>query len=138
MKVYLNGKKEKEEKKHLQLKRRERKTKNIWVCIVIRISFLFFFNLKINQEVINMSMEAQFYEARRRQSNIERRSSLRTEQEINKQLSNQQNKYQYLSIPVRVIRQDEKKDPCTCNLIRRMSLIRTDQPLFQRDRDIYP
>lgn len=83
-----------------------------------------------------MSTEAQFYEARRRQTAIDRRHSLRTQQDIDKQ--NQKPKYQYLYIPVRFVDENEQKRRCTCISMPRMQVLRTAQSLFQRDRDIYP
>jgi hypothetical protein len=80
-----------------------------------------------------MSTEAQFYEARRRQSAIERRLSLRSQQEIHTQAEPQ-----YLCIPIRIVRQEDKNGRCTCMPMRRMSLGKLDSSLFQRDRDIYP
>jgi hypothetical protein len=84
-----------------------------------------------------MSMEAQFYEALRRQHVIDRRQSLRTQKEMSKQ--SQQPVYQSLYIPVRIVRQDHYQQmPCTCIPMRRSILTKSDQSLFQRDRDIYP
>lgn len=84
-----------------------------------------------------MSTEAQFYEARRRQSAIERRLSLRSQQEIHSQ-AYRQVQPQYLCIPIHIVRQDDKNGRCTCVPMRRMSLGKPDPSLFQRDRDIYP
>ncbi len=84
-----------------------------------------------------MSMEAQFYEARRRQSAIERRQSLRSEKEIEKQ-SRSWDGYHALYIPVRLLVQMDKRDRCTCTALPRLQLVHINQSLYQRDRDIYP
>jgi hypothetical protein len=78
-------------------------------------------------------MEAQFYEAQRRQNSIKRRQSLQAQKEFD-----QQSEYQYLCIPLRIIRQGDKNGRCTCIPTRRINLITYDKSLFQRDRDIYP
>ncbi len=83
-----------------------------------------------------MSLEAQFYEARRRQHVVDRRQLLRPQTEIDKRT--RQPEYQILCIPVRVVRQADKRGPCTCILMRRIKLAHIDQSLYQRDRDIYP
>jgi len=86
-----------------------------------------------------MSTEAQFYEARRLQSAIDRRQSLQIQNEIDKQF--QQSSHipdrikpiqQFSYIPDRIFRQENKNTRCTCIPMRR------SQSLFQRDRDIYP
>jgi len=78
-------------------------------------------------------MEAQFYEAQRRQNSIQRRLSLQTQKELD-----QRSEYQYLSIPLGIIRQEDRSGRCTCIPTRRFTLITDGLPLFQRDRDIYP
>merc|ERR1712110_1027330 len=91
---------------------------------------------------VRMSMEAQFYEARRRQNWIERRRSLRADNELH-QVRNLVQPFAHrsfkLNIPVRIIQQDSKpRERCTCMPMQRTILTRSDQSLFQRDRDIYP
>jgi hypothetical protein len=83
-----------------------------------------------------MSLEAQFYEARRRQSVMERRQSLRTHHEIDKQF--RQPQYHSLHIPVRFFRSDDNHGRCTCIPMHRTKISASDQSLYQRDRDIYP
>ncbi|CAF0988429.1 unnamed protein product [Rotaria sp. Silwood1] len=83
-----------------------------------------------------MSMEAQFYEARRRQSFIERRQSFQNLNEITK--PSQQPEYATLHIPVRLSHHDNKHGRCTCIPMRRTKLVTSDQSLYKRDRDIYP
>ena len=83
-----------------------------------------------------MSIESQFYEARRRQSFIDRRQSLQIESEIGKR--NRQTEHQSLHIPVRLIHQDNKQEQCTKVPKRRNKLYNSDLSLFQRSRDIYP
>jgi len=82
-----------------------------------------------------MSLEAQFYEARRRQSAIQRRLSLRTEKEVEKQTQ-----YRTLYIPVRLLAQTDKHDRCAYTALPRprFQLVYINQSLYQRDRDIYP
>ena len=84
-----------------------------------------------------MSLEAQFYEARRRQSAIDRRQSLRSEKEMEKQIR-QCEGYHTLYIPVRLLIQSEKHPRCTCTALPRLQFVHTNQPLYQRNRDIYP
>lgn len=83
-----------------------------------------------------MSLEAQFYEARRRQSFIERRQSLQIQSDVDKypQLSERRT----LHIPVRIFREEPKREVCTCVPMRRNKLTTSDQSIFQRHRDIYP
>jgi hypothetical protein len=79
-------------------------------------------------------MEAQFYEARRRQHFLERRLSLRTAPaKIDKQA--RKSEYQILSIPVRVFHQDDRS---TCPPKHRIILAYSDHSIYQRNRDIYP
>ena len=90
-----------------------------------------------------MSMEAQFYEARRRQNWIERRRSLRTDSELRLafQPSTTAAAHSFrINIPVRIVQQQQPKsfERCTCMPMQRTKLTRSDQSLFQRDRDIYP
>ncbi len=83
-----------------------------------------------------MSMEAPFYEARRREHNIQRRQSLRTPKEIDKQT--RQVEYQTLFIPVRVFHQDDQQGRRTAIPMHHIRFINNGQSLYQRDRDIYP
>ncbi|CAF4006297.1 unnamed protein product [Rotaria sp. Silwood2] len=83
-----------------------------------------------------MSMEAQFYEARRRQNYIERRQSLQNLNEITK--PSQQHEYATLHIPVRLSHQYDKHERCTCIPMRRNKFSDSDQSLYKRNRDIYP
>lgn len=78
-----------------------------------------------------MSMEAQFYEARRRQSAIDRRQSFQSER------VHPRSDYDTVYIPVRVLRSVEKLPRCTCTAtIQHRPQI--DPSLYRRDRDIYP
>ncbi|CAF1044976.1 unnamed protein product [Rotaria sordida] len=81
-------------------------------------------------------MEAQFYEARRRQNAIERRQSLQSRNETVKQP--QQSEYTVLHIPVRLPHKDDKHERCTCTPMHRTKLTNSDQSLYKRNRDIYP
>ncbi len=81
-----------------------------------------------------MSLEAQFYEARRRQHFLERRLSLRTAPvEIDKQA--RKSEHQIISIPVRVFHQDGRS---TAPPKQRIILAYSDHSIYQRNRDIYP
>lgn len=81
-----------------------------------------------------MSMEAQFYEARRRQSAIDRRQSFQSERD------NQRSDYDTIYIPVRVLRPTEKLPRCTCTaaIQHRPHMTKVDHSVYRRDRDIYP
>lgn len=72
-----------------------------------------------------MSMEAQFYEALRRQHIIERRQSLGVARQV------QQPKYQSRYIPVGVLRQDDMQVPWPYNPLRRTKLATSDQNLYK-------
>lgn len=85
-----------------------------------------------------MSMEAQFYEARRRQSLIDRRNSLRSDYEIPKQ-ANVQPKIGTLQIPIRLFRHSSEREMSWSGIpMHRSKITHTDTSLFRRDRDIYP
>ena len=81
-----------------------------------------------------MSMEAQFYEARRRQSAIDRRQSFHMERDRD------QSDYKTVYIPVRVRQSTERIPRCTCTAVvhHRPQILQNDPALYQRDRDIYP
>ena len=81
-----------------------------------------------------MSMEAQFYEARRRQSAMDRRQSFHSERD------HQQSNYDTVYIPVRILRSTEKLPRCTCTatIQNRPHMTKVDHSLYRRDRDIYP
>ncbi|CAF1208730.1 unnamed protein product [Rotaria magnacalcarata] len=83
-----------------------------------------------------MSLEAQFYEARRRQNFIERRQSFHTLNDLAKQ--EQKSDYGSLHIPVRLIRAYEKDERYACVPMHRTKLNTSDQSIYQRNRDIYP
>ncbi len=83
-----------------------------------------------------MSMEAQYYEAKRRQRILERRQSLRAQDEIDNQA--RQFHYQSLNIPDRVSRQIDKHSRCTCTPMDLFLLTDFDQISFERGRNIYP
>ena len=89
---------------------------------------------RADQVIIIMSMEAQFYEARRRQSAIDRRQSFHTEGD------RRQSDYQTVYIPVRVQRSTDKLPRCTCTAVmhHRPQILQNDPALYQRNRDIYP
>jgi len=76
-----------------------------------------------------MSMEAQFYEALRRQRIIERRQSLGVSRQV------QQPKYQPRYIPVGTLRQDDMYVPWTYNPLRRTKLGGSDQNLNRTTRE---
>jgi hypothetical protein len=77
-------------------------------------------------------MEAQFYEALRRQRIIERRQSLGVAKQV------QQPKYQPRYIPVGVLREDDMHVPWSFNPLRRTKLSNSEQNLNQNRRDIHP
>jgi len=77
-------------------------------------------------------MEAQFYEALRRQHIIERRQSLG----ITKQV--QQPKYQSHYIPVGVLRQDDMHVPWPYNPLRRTKLSHSERNLYEKYRENQP
>ncbi len=79
-----------------------------------------------------MSMEAQFYEALRRQRLVERRQSLG----ISKQI--QQPKYQPRYIPVGVLRQDDMYIPWSNNPLRRTKLSVSEMNLYEKPRENQP
>lgn len=83
-----------------------------------------------------MSLEAQFYEARRRQNFIERRQSFNTLKDVVKQ--EQKAKFATLQIPVRVMHPENNQGRCTCIPMQRSKLHASEQSIFQRNRDIYP
>lgn len=86
---------------------------------------------------IIMSMEAQFYEARRRQNILDRRNSCRSQNEIPK--PNLQLEHQSLHIPVRVFRPDNARHATWSSIpMHRAKMTFGDHSLFRRDRDIYP
>jgi hypothetical protein len=78
-----------------------------------------------------MSMEAQFYEALRRQHIIERRQSLGVSKQV------QQPKYQPRYIPVGVLRQDDIHVPLTFNPLRRTKLSNSEHSLFQNNGEFH-
>lgn len=86
-----------------------------------------------------MSMEAQFYEARRRQSFIDRRQSL-SRASLDIPRPRFQPEYQSLNVPVRIFRSESTKQHSTWTTIpsHRAKITHTDHSLFRRDRDIYP
>ena len=77
-----------------------------------------------------MSMEAQFYEALRRQHIIERRQSLGVAKQV------QQPKYQSRYIPVGVLRQDDMHLPLSYNPLRRTRLATSDQNLYKPGQEV--
>jgi len=83
-----------------------------------------------------MSKEAQYYEAKRRQRILERRQSLRAQEEIDNQA--RQIHYQTLNIPDRVSYQIDKPRRCTCTPLDLFLLTDFDQLSFERGRNIYP
>jgi hypothetical protein len=83
-----------------------------------------------------MSKEAQYYEAKRRQRILERRQSLRAQEEIDNQA--RQIHYQSLNIPDRVSYQIDKPRRCTCTPLDLFLLTDFDQLSFERARNIYP
>lgn len=82
-----------------------------------------------------MSMEAQFYEARRRQSFIDRRHSLRSERETKPKPERHSSQ-----IPVPVFRSKSQSQPSWLVIppAHRAKMTFCNNSLFQRDRDIYP
>lgn len=97
-----------------------------------------------------MSMEAQFYEARRKQGILDRRNSLRTEYEIpkpkllpapalSKSSRNDKAEFYTLQIPIRIFRRSSDRQISFSSIpSHRAKIVHTDQSLFRRDRDIYP
>ena len=79
-----------------------------------------------------MSMEAQFYEALRRQRIIERRQSLGVSRQV------QQPKYQPRYIPVGVLRQDDIHIPFSFNPLRRTKLGNSDQNIYKATQENQP
>jgi hypothetical protein len=77
-------------------------------------------------------MQAQFYEALRRQHIIERRQSLG----ISKQV--QQPKYQSRYIPDGVLRQDDMHIPWSFNPLRRTKLSNSEQNLYKQSQEKHP
>lgn len=76
-----------------------------------------------------MSMEAQFYEALRRQRIIDRRQAIGVTRQV------QQPKYQPRYIPFGALRQDDMHVPWTFNPLRRTKLSSSEQNLVQKDQD---
>lgn len=76
-----------------------------------------------------MSMEAQFYEALRRQRVIERRQSLGVSKQV------QQSKYQPRYVPAGSLREDDTYVPWTYNPLRRTKLGGSDQNLYRPNRE---
>jgi hypothetical protein len=76
-----------------------------------------------------MSMEAQFYEALRRQRIIERRQTLGVVKQV------QQPKYQPRYIPVGVLREDDMHVPWTFNPLRRSKLSNSEQNINRKTRE---
>lgn len=74
-------------------------------------------------------MEAQFYEALRRQHIIERRQSLGVSKQV------QQPKYQSRYIHDGVLRQDDMHIPWSFNPLRRTKLGNSDQNLYKKSQD---
>ncbi|CAF3191462.1 unnamed protein product [Rotaria socialis] len=79
-----------------------------------------------------MSMEAQFYEALRRQRVIDRRQSVGVSRQV------QQPKYQPRYIPVGSLRQDDMHVPWTFNPLRRTKLSNSDQSVFKTEQNNHP
>ncbi len=77
-------------------------------------------------------MEAQFYEALRRQRIIERQQSLGVSKQV------QQPKYQSRYIPVGVLRQDDMHMPWSFNPMRRTKLANSEQNLYKSSQEIHP
>ncbi|CAF0945696.1 unnamed protein product [Rotaria sordida] len=78
-----------------------------------------------------MSMEAQFYEALRRQRVIERRQTLGVARQV------QQPKYQPHYVPFGVLRQDDIHVPWTFNSLRRTKLANSEQNLCQKGCNVH-
>lgn len=76
-----------------------------------------------------MSMEAQFYEALRRQRIIDRRQALGVTKQV------QQPKYQPRYVPVGVLQQDDIHVPWTFNPLRRTKLATSEQNLANKGRE---
>lgn len=76
-----------------------------------------------------MSMEAQFYEALRRQRVIERRQSLGVARQV------QQPKYQSRYVHQGVLREDDIHLPWSYNPLRRTKLASSEQNLSQKQHD---
>ncbi|CAF1160940.1 unnamed protein product [Adineta steineri] len=86
-----------------------------------------------------MSMEAQFYEAKRRQRAIERRQSHRNPHEMAKPV--RQIHYQPLqpfNLPTRSFHHEDNRMRCTCTPMHMMILDDSVPVSFERSRDIYP
>jgi hypothetical protein len=83
------------------------------------------FQLEVSNKIIIMSMEAQFYEAIRRQHIIERRQSLGVSKQV------QQPKYQSRYIADGALRQDDMHLPWPSNPLRRTKLATSEQNLHQ-------
>jgi len=77
-------------------------------------------------------MEAQFYEALRRQRVIDRRQTLGLSKQV------QQPKYQPHYIPVGVLRQDDMHIPWSHNPLRRTKLGHSEQNLYSKSQEIHP
>jgi hypothetical protein len=77
-------------------------------------------------------MEAQFYEALRRQRIIERRQSLGVSRQV------QQPKYQPRYIPVGVLRKDDIQIPWSFNPLRRTKLGNSDQNVYKSSQENQP
>ena len=78
-----------------------------------------------------MSMEAQFYEALRRQRIIERRQALGVTKQV------QQPKYQPRYVPLSVLRYDDIHIPWSYNPLRRTKLSSSEQNLPTTTRELH-
>ncbi|UJR14139.1 hypothetical protein I4U23_001133 [Adineta vaga] len=86
-----------------------------------------------------MSMEAQYYEAKRRQHILERRQSLRTQDELDKQIRKvERQPIKPFKFPTRVYRQEIRPPRCTCTPMEMIVVDDSEPVIFQRSRDIYP
>ncbi|CAF1121308.1 unnamed protein product [Didymodactylos carnosus] len=78
-----------------------------------------------------MSLEAQFYEALRKQRVVEKRQALGMKKQV------QQPKYQPHYIPTGELKQDDIPVPRHFNPLRRTMVGNSDMSLYSRERDIY-
>lgn len=96
-------------------------------------------SLEGKQQTVKMSMEAQYYEAKRRQHILERRQSLRTQNEIDQQARPIDRKpLKPFTLPVRVNLPHAKPMRCTCTPMKMVYLDDSEPVSFERHRDIYP
>ncbi|CAF0830239.1 unnamed protein product [Adineta steineri] len=79
-----------------------------------------------------MSLQAQFYEAQRRQHFVDHRQSLGVARQV------QQSKYQSRYIPVGVLREDDMFVPWTYNPLRRTQSSANAQTWSQKEQDPRP